>query len=86
MEVGNVVEEEPTHPAQKVAVNCRGGTSLEVPLRLAIMRQCRVRMVEVRDHDEPGHEGVKIGVARGECVKSGIREVGTETGAPSERA
>ena len=53
MVAGHVVEEEPAHPAQEVAVDRRSGAPLEIPLRLAIVRQLRVRVVQVRDHDEP---------------------------------
>ena len=53
MVVRHVVEEEAAHPAKEVAVHCRGRAPLEVPLRLAIVRQLRVRVVKVRDHDEP---------------------------------
>ena len=51
--VGYVVQEEAAHPAQEIAVHCRCCAALEIPFRLAIMRQLRVRMVKVRDHDEP---------------------------------
>ena len=51
--VGDVVQEKAAHPAEEVTVHSRGGASLEIPLRLAIVRQRRVRVVEVRDHDEP---------------------------------
>lgn len=57
MVVGHVVEEEAAHPAEEVAVHRRGRAPLEVPLRLAIVRQLRVRVVKVRDHDEPARSG-----------------------------
>lgn len=51
--VGNVVKEEATHPTEEVAVHSRRRPALEVPLRLAVVRQLGVRVVQIRDHDEP---------------------------------
>ena len=53
MVVGNVVKEEATHPTEEVAVHSRRRPALEVPLRLAVVRQLGVRVVQIRDHDEP---------------------------------
>lgn len=58
MVVRHVVQEKAAHPAKEVAVDRCRRTPLEIPLRLAVVRQRRVRVVEVRDHDEP------IGAAR----------------------
>ena len=53
MVVRHVVQEKAAHPAQEVAVDRRRRAALKIPLRLAVVRQRRVRVVEVRDHDEP---------------------------------
>ena len=53
VEVRDVMEEEPTLPAQEVTVDGGSGTTLEVPLLIAVVGELDVSVVQVRDHDEP---------------------------------
>lgn len=61
----NIVQEEAAHPAEKVAVDRRGGSALEVPLPLAVVRQLRRRVMQVGDHDKPEQGGLAIVQLRG---------------------
>ena len=90
MVVGHVVEEKAAHPAEEVAVHRRGRAPLEVPLRLAIVRQLRVRVVKVRDHDEPARSGpmpktMSAGVPYGREVGSVMRARARVGGGPRRR-
>lgn len=51
MEVSDIVEEEATLPAEEVTVNGSSGTALEVPLFATIVRERRVGVVKVGDHN-----------------------------------
>ena len=51
--VRNVMEEETAHPPEEVTIDGGGGTTLVVPLALAVVREHRVGVVKVGDHDEP---------------------------------
>jgi len=51
MEVSNVVKEEASLPAENVSVDGGCRAALEVPLFATIMREDRVSVVEVRNHD-----------------------------------
>ena len=51
VEVGNIVEEETTLPAEDGPVNSGSSTALEVPLLSAVVGQRGVGVVEVGDHD-----------------------------------
>lgn len=52
VEMGNVVEEEATLPAQNRPINGGGSSSLEVPLLAAIVGHDGVSVVQVSDHDD----------------------------------
>ena len=48
-----VMEEESTHPTEKRSINGRYGATQERPFPVSIVRDSRVGMLEVRDHDDP---------------------------------
>jgi hypothetical protein len=50
--VSNIVEKEPSLPSEEVAVDCTSGTALEIPLSLAVVRELRVGVMQIRDHNE----------------------------------
>jgi hypothetical protein len=52
MEVGNVVEKEAPLPTQEVPVDGGGSTSLETPFLAAVVREIRIGVVQVCDHDD----------------------------------
>lgn len=52
MEVSHIMKEKASLPAQKVPVDCSSGSTLEVPFFTAVVRECRVSVVEVSDHDD----------------------------------
>lgn len=49
----DVVEEEAASPTQERPVYGADGTAEEAPLLVAVVRDGRVRVVEVREHDDP---------------------------------
>lgn len=51
--MGDVVEEETTGPAEKRSVDGGDGTADKGPLFLAVVRDARIGVVEVREHDDP---------------------------------
>jgi len=53
MEVGNIVEEEASLPAQEVSVNGSCSPTLEVPLLSTVVGHNWISMVEISYHDEP---------------------------------
>ena len=53
VEVGDAVEEEVAHPAEKVAVERCGSTTGKRPLFSTVVRKLRIGVVEVGDHDKP---------------------------------
>lgn len=55
VKVSHIVEEETTCPAQEIAINSRGSTTLEAPLSRTIVWELGVCMVQVRYHDKPSN-------------------------------
>lgn len=51
MVMGDVVKEEAALPAQEVTIDGRSSTALEVPFLATIVRELRVSVVEIRDHN-----------------------------------
>ena len=51
--MGDTVQEEPTLPAQEIAVDCRSCSALKVPRLSAVVGKEGVCVVEVCYHDEP---------------------------------
>ncbi len=51
MIMSNVVEEETTLPSKEGSINGSSGAALKIPLLSAVVRQGRIRMVEISDHD-----------------------------------
>jgi hypothetical protein len=49
----HVMEEESTHPTEKRSINSRYGATQERPFLISIVRDSWVRMLEIRDHDDP---------------------------------
>ena len=52
MEVGNIVQEEASLPAEERPIAGRSCAALEVPFLAAVMRHDRVGVVEVSDHND----------------------------------
>jgi hypothetical protein len=50
--VGDIVEEEATLPSQKVSVDGCSSSTLEVPFLASVVRELRVSMVEICNHDD----------------------------------
>ena len=50
--VGDVVEEEASLPAEEGTVDSGSGATLEVPLFSTVVREARVSVVQVGDHDD----------------------------------
>ena len=50
--VGYIVEEEATLPAQEVPVDGCSSSALEVPFFTSVMRELRVGVVEIGNHDD----------------------------------
>ncbi len=50
--MSDIMKEETTLPSKKVSINCSSGTTLEVPLLAAIMRQDGIGMMQICDHDD----------------------------------
>ena len=53
MVMRDIVEEETTGPAEKRSVDSGYGTADKGPLFLTVVRDARVGVVEVREHDNP---------------------------------
>lgn len=53
MKMRNVMQEEPAHPPKEIPVNGRSCPTSKTPRAVAVMRERRVGVVEVGDHDEP---------------------------------
>lgn len=52
MIVRNIVEEETALPSKERSINGGSGAALEIPLPSAVVRQRRIRMVEISDHND----------------------------------
>ena len=59
VEVGDVMQEEPAHPAEEIAVYRRCCATLEVPRAVAVVGKVDRSMVKVGDHDEPAASHVR---------------------------
>ena len=52
VKVSNVVQEEPPLPTQEISVDSSSRSTLEVPLFSTIMREGRISVVEVGNHND----------------------------------
>lgn len=53
MMMRHVVHEEPPHPSQQWSIDCGGRATGEGPRLASVVRDLRIGMLHVRDHDNP---------------------------------